>query len=66
MAAPRVSMMIGYTRNMGNFESLRLDVGIEIDVKEGESVDSAFNRVYEKLGDELASKIAASERALNG
>lgn len=27
----RVSVTVGYTRNMGNFESLRIDVGLEAD-----------------------------------
>lgn len=27
----RVKVMVGYTRNMGNYESLRVDVGLELD-----------------------------------
>ncbi|AXH68769.1 hypothetical protein SEA_COMRADE_54 [Streptomyces phage Comrade] len=27
----KVKVMVGYTRNMGNFESLRLDVGLEVE-----------------------------------
>ena len=29
--AHRVSVSMGYTRNMGDFESLRMDVGLEAD-----------------------------------
>jgi hypothetical protein len=57
-----VSFSVGVTRNQGNYESLRLDVGVklpcyteEITEVEKLAVDWADNRMSEKL-DELAAQ----------
>lgn len=41
MAATRIKVAIGRTINMGNFESMRLEEGVEVDVPEGEDIDKA-------------------------
>jgi len=40
------SVSVGYTRtlNMGNYESVKVDVGYVTNVNKGESVDAAFDR----------------------
>ncbi|ASR77338.1 hypothetical protein SEA_PARADIDDLES_70 [Streptomyces phage Paradiddles] len=49
---------ITYTHNLGNFRSVKVDVGIEDTVREGESVDQAFERVFNKLEDQLGTRVA--------
>lgn len=66
MAATRVKMSLGYTRNMGNFESLRVDVGIEVDVKDGENPGETFKHVSDKLKAELVQQVLEMEKELNG
>lgn len=66
MAAPRVSMSLGYTRNLGNFESLRVDVGIEMDVPEGEKPGATFSLINGKLKQELVTRTLEMEKELNG
>lgn len=53
----RVKVSLGYTLNLGNFQSLRIDIGVEDDRREGETVDEAFSRVYGFTESKLVQKI---------
>jgi len=53
MAADRVQKSIGYTTNMGDFESMRIDVSVASDVREGEKVREALARVTAVVEEEL-------------
>ena len=61
----KVSVTLGYTLNLGNFQSLRLDLGIVDSRRNGETPDQAFERVYKFVEDKLTAKIleAQSEAA---
>lgn len=58
----RVSVTVGYTRNMGNFESLRYDVGLESDPMSGESTAQAYERVAEFVKKRLMEQIREVEQ----
>jgi len=53
----RVKVSLGYTLNLGNFQSLRIDLGIDEDRKENETVSEAFDRVYSFVEQRLVEKI---------
>ena len=53
----RVKVSLGYTLNLGNFQSLRIDLGIDEDRKENETVSEAFDRVYNFVEQRLVEKI---------
>jgi len=53
----KVSVTLGYTLNLGNFQSLRLDLGVVDSKRDGESTDQAFERVYKFVEDKLTEKI---------
>ena len=61
--ASRVTVSLGYTLNLGNFQSLRIDLGIEDSERDGENVNDAFNRVYAFVEQKLTEKVkeASSE-----
>jgi hypothetical protein len=61
----KVSVTLGYTLNLGNFQSLRLDLGVVDSKRDGENTDQAFERVYKFVEDKLTAKIleAQSEAA---
>ena len=61
----KVSVTLGYTLNLGNFQSLRMDLGVTDSRRDGENVDQAFERVYKFVEDKLTAKIleAQSEAA---
>ena len=53
----KVTVTLGYTLNLGNFESLRVDLGIVDSRRDGETVDQAFERVYEFVETKLGEKV---------
>lgn len=60
----RVTVNMGFTRNMQNFESLRIDVGLEAVVLDGESSADAMKRVYTFVESELEARFSETEEAL--
>lgn len=60
----KVSVTLGFTLNLGNFQSLRLDLGITENQLEGETKDEAFERVYNFVQDKLKSKIKEGREAI--
>ena len=61
----KVSVTLGYTLNLGNFQSLRLDLGV-IDSKRGEeTTNEAFERVYKFVEDKLTEKIQDAKSEIN-
>jgi hypothetical protein len=61
----KVSVTLGYTLNLGNFQSLRLDLGIVDSRKNGENVNQAFERVYKFVEDKLTEKINEAKSEIN-
>ena len=57
----KISVTLGYTLNLGNFESLRVDLGVVDARREGESVDQAFERVYTFVEDKLSEKVTEAK-----
>jgi len=59
----KVTVSLGYTLNLGNFQSLRIDLGIEDSKRDGENTAEAFERVYDFVENKLAEKVkeASSE-----
>jgi hypothetical protein len=64
--AQSVSAEIGVTKNLGNFESVKVTVGLEDYVRNGETFDQAYERVFAKVEDKLADKIAKAVKDLTG
>jgi hypothetical protein len=63
-AGHRVKINIGYTRNLGNFESLRLDIGLELDGSGNPNV--TFDRGYKWVEAKLSEKMTEVEEELKG
>lgn len=61
----KVSVTLGYTLNLGNFQSLRLDLGVVENRKNGETIDQAFERVYKFVEDKLTAKINEAKSEIN-
>lgn len=50
---------------MGNFESLRVDIGVEDSMRQGESIADLFSRVYTFTEKKLMEKVTEVEGELN-
>jgi hypothetical protein len=61
MSNPRVSVSLGRTINLGNFNSLRVEVSLERDLYENESISYGTQCMYTEVREEL-TKIIAKEK----
>jgi hypothetical protein len=53
----KVKVALGYTLNLGNFQSLRIDLEVSDNKREPETTNEAFERVYEFVENKLAEKV---------
>lgn len=60
----RVKVDLSFTRNLGNYESIKIGIGIEDDVRQGETVDAATERVYAFVENKLIEKTQEVEEEL--
>jgi hypothetical protein len=60
----RVKVDLSFTRNLGNYESIKIGVGIEDDLRDGENVDAATERVYKFVEEKLIEKTREVEEEL--
>lgn len=64
MANTRVKVNLGWTRNMQNFNSMRVDIGVEDDLRDGEKIDDGFNRIYGYVEGKLLGKVDETEKEI--
>ena len=60
----KVSVTLGYTLNLGNFQSLRVDLGVVDSVREGENTKEAMDRVYDFLEAKVVEKVQEAKAEL--
>jgi hypothetical protein len=53
----KVTVGLGYTLNLGNFQSLRIDLSITDNKRDGENTNEAFDRVYGFVEAKLSEKV---------
>jgi len=59
-----VKVDLSFTRNLGNFESIKIGIGVEDNVRNGENVDTATERVYKFVEEKLIEKTQEIEKEL--
>lgn len=64
MEPTKIQWSLGYTKNLGNFESLRLDCQVSDYVREDETARSASDRVYALVETELMRKLKEVQEEL--
>ena len=60
----RVKVDLSFTRNLGNYESIKIGVGVEDDLRLGENVDIATERVYKFVEEKLIQRTREVEEEL--
>lgn len=60
----KVKVDLSFTRNLGNYESIKIGIGVEDDVRQGEHVNDATERVYKFVEDKLIEKTREIEEEL--
>ena len=60
----KVSVTLGYTLNLGNFQSLRVDLGVVDHVRNGETTNEAMDRVYDFIEAKVVEKVQEAKTEL--
>jgi non-canonical (house-cleaning) NTP pyrophosphatase len=60
----KVSATLGYTLNLGNFQSLRVDLGVVDQVRQGETTGDAMGRVYTFVENQVIQKVKDAKESL--
>jgi hypothetical protein len=61
----KVRVALGYTLNLGNFQSLRIDVEVQDSKRESDAtITDAFERVYGFVEQKLTEKVNESKAEL--
>jgi hypothetical protein len=62
----KVTVTLGYTLNLGNFQSLRIDLGVVDSRRDGENINEAFERVYSFVEAKLSEKVREAQSEAEG
>lgn len=65
MSNRRIKVNLGRTINLEKFESIRIDVGLEIDIKDDSFIEDEFDNAFDKLEGYLDIKSDELERKLS-
>ena len=57
----KVTVNLGYTLNLGNFQSLRIDISITDNKRESETTSEEFERVYNFVEAKLGEKVREAQ-----
>ena len=60
----KVKVDLSFTRNLANYESIRIGIGVDDWVREGENADTATERVYRFVEEKLIQKTQEVEQEL--
>jgi hypothetical protein len=61
-----VKVDLQYVRNLGNYESIRVSLGVEDYTRSNETTNSAMDRVYAFVEKKLIEKMEEIENELKG
>jgi len=64
MSDTKVKVDLSFTRNLGNYESIKIGIGVEDTIRQGENVDTATERVYKFVEEKLIEKTREVEEEL--
>lgn len=53
MDVKEITVGYTYTKNLGNYENVKVDASVTITVEQGESVDELYDRAYEQTKNQV-------------
>ena len=64
METTRIRVGLKFVKNLGNYESVHIDFGVEDYVRQSETADEATDRVYKFVESKLIEKVREIEKTL--
>ena len=61
----KITWSLGYTANLGNFQSLRIDVSVTDHARGSETAKDASERVYRFVEEELEKKVQEAKETFD-
>lgn len=61
-----IRVAVAYTKNLGNYESLRLEAGLTVAVAEGKNVADVFARAWDTARDQIKGEVIKTVAAFRG
>lgn len=58
----KVTLRGGFTVNMGNYESARIEAEVEVQLNDGDSTDSAFQIARDLIDKEVGTQMSSLKR----
>lgn len=56
-----ITVNVGVTKNLGNFNNVKLDASFRTSIREGEDEDAAFERAWGVVEKEIETRLAEYE-----
>lgn len=66
MPAKRVKLSYGVTINCGNFEFVRVDLGLERDLEPNETLKQAYSSMFQEIVRETSRKARIAAKKVQG
>ena len=63
-----IEIQVGYTytKNLGNFENVKVDATVTITVEPGQDVDELYNKAYDSMRKQVRNGLKKFQSDLNG
>lgn len=61
MQVKEISVGFTYTKNLGNYESLKVDAGVVIAVEEGQDIDELYEKAYEQTRKQIKKGLEVAQ-----
>ena len=57
----RISVIVSKTVNIGNFESMKVQAGIECDIADDENIETAYDDLWDLTNDQLDKELGTGD-----
>ncbi|WP_211746383.1 hypothetical protein [Paenibacillus sp. Marseille-Q4541] len=57
MKVKEISVGFTYTKNLGNYESLKIDAGVVVSVEDGDTTDEVYSRAWNTVKKQISNGI---------
>lgn len=59
--AKELYVSVAFTKNLGNYQSIRFDSGITLSLEDGDDADKVYKQAWDQVGDEIQQQVALFE-----